>query len=112
MVADTIINLEALSKNSLGNSWNSVWTPNIKGINRSPTIFFTRNIIRDKTQIYKERGLSWTDVRSLLDREKFRNWETDGTPAARNRNDNAIFMFNGTKEDINNFIRQFQENIM
>ena len=33
-------------------------------------------------------------------------------PIARNRNINAQFMFNGTKEDINNFKILLQENLM
>ena len=42
----------------------------------------------------------------------FSKWDADVTPDARNCNVNAIFMFNVTKEDINSFRRQFQENLM
>ena len=112
MVAETIIKLEVSSKNSLGHSWNSVWIPYIEGINGAPTISFVTNTIRYKTTSHQPKGLSWTYGRALIDRSNFSKWDTDGTPTARNRNVNARFMFNGTTEDINNFRRRFQENLM
>ena len=112
MVSNTIIKLESSSKNILGHTWNSVWIPYIKVINVAPTISFATNTTRDKTPIQKSKGLSWKYVRTLFDRANFSKWDTYVTPDARNLNFNAIFMFNGTTEDINNFRRQFQENLM
>ena len=59
-----------------------------------------------------KKKLSWEYGRDLLDRVNFSKWYTYGTPVARNRNVNARFMFNRTKEYINNFRRQIQENLM
>ena len=74
-------------------------------INGASTISFTNITIRDKNPIQQAKGLSQTDSRALLDWENFSKWDTDGNPAAR-------FVFNGTKDDINNFRRKFQENLM
>ena len=101
MVVKTIIKLKASSKTAYVTP-EKVWIPYIKGINGLPTISFTTNSIRDKTTS-KKKGLSWTDSRALLDIENFSKWDTDGTPSARNHNVSARFVFNGTKEDINNF---------
>ena len=107
MMAETIRKVSASLKNILGRSWEPVWIQYHDGVNIAPPLYFSANSLIYRQEIPEGKGLSYTNSRSPLDREKFSKWDTDGTQPARIRNVNARFMFNRTEEDVNSFRRIF-----
>ena len=95
MIAETVSRMASTSNNSLGKSWEAVWIPYHDGVEGDPSIPFPTTTIRKKYPASVAIGLSWDNGRYILDRASFNKWENDGTPAAKKRNVNARFMFNG-----------------
>ena len=111
MIVETLIKIESSSMNRLGKYCMPVWIPYNDGINSTQTISSARNIYATNTPIQQSNGISWTEGRSLLYISKFSKWDADGSPASRNRNVNAIFMFNGTSDDTKKIRLLLQENL-
>ena len=83
MFTETVSRMSSSSKNSLGNSWETVWIPYHNGVDGTPTIPFTTNTIRSEDSASKAPGLSWNSRRALLDRASFIKQDEDGSLAAK-----------------------------
>ena len=101
MTAETISNMSESCENILDKSREMVWIPYHDGVNGAPSISLSSATIRSKDPDIVAKGISWNNGRYLMDRANLIKWYNDGTPASRNHISNGLFMFNGTKEDVN-----------
>ena len=111
MIAKTIDIIFANSRNGTIKLSYTVWIKYHYRIYGAVTTHFHTNLIRSKYPFKEALRISCNHGRALIYISRFRKWDENGTHRAKPCDTNYRFIINGYPDDVNIFLRKFQNNI-